>query len=88
MGLQVMAWPLLFLLGTGLDEGVTAALTVLMVIWFFLPLGAVYGIYLGVTQRRLHGSGMLPTLGVAANTVYLLLALLIWVVTFSGTLTV
>ena len=80
--------PPLFLLGARYHQNklVTGILIVPMVIWFFLPLGAAYGIYVGMAQGRRRESGMLALFGVLANSVYLLVAVLIWIAVFSGVL--
>lgn len=90
IGTQVVAWPVLFVLAATYhrNELVMALLNVPMIIFFFLPLGAAYGIHIGMAQGGRPGSGMLPMVGVLANTVYLLLAILIWIATFSGVLSV
>jgi len=90
IGMQVISWPPLFLLGVTYhgNELATALLTALAFIWIFLPLGAAYGIRVGMAQRGRPGSGMLPMIGVLANTAYLLLAILIWISIFSGVLSV
>jgi hypothetical protein len=87
---QVITWPPLFLLGVRyhLDARATALLNVPMVIWFFLPVGALYGIYLGARRQVAPGGGVLRGLGVVANGIYLLLAILLWIATFSGALSV
>jgi hypothetical protein len=88
--LQVIGWLPLFLLGVRyhLDGRAMALLTVPMAIWLFLPLGAVYGLYIGMMPQRAPGGGVLRGAGVVANAVYLLFAILIWIGTFSGILSV
>ena len=90
IALQVIGWaPLVWLaVEYHLDERAMALLAVPMAIWFFLPLGAVYGLYIGMMRHRAPGGGALRGAGVVANALYLLFAILIWIGTFSGFLSV
>lgn len=82
---QLVAWPILFLLGIRYRFDLTGLVLVNLAVtlWFLLPLGAVYGLYLGTARYGAPGAGVLRVSGVAANAVYLLLGILLWI----GTLT-
>jgi hypothetical protein len=90
IAVQVATWGPLFVLGVRYhqNERVTALLQVPMIIWFFLPLGAFYGIHVGMVRQQAPGGRVMRAVGIAANAVYLLLAILIWIAVFSGRLSV
>lgn len=90
IAVQVITWGPLFLLGVKYhrNERVTALLQVPVTIWFFLPLGAFYGIHVGMVGQQAPGGGVMRAAGIVANAVYLLFAILIWIAVFSGRLSV
>jgi hypothetical protein len=89
IAIQVTTWGPLFVLGVKYhqNERVTALLQVPMIIWFFLPLGAFYGIHVGMVRQQAPG-GVMRAAGIVANAVYLLFAMLVWIAVFSGRLSV
>lgn len=84
-GIQVLSWPLLVLVGYAVRES-TPALTALgipAVLWLLLPMGSVYGLYIGFSQDVQRQGGCLPAVGIAANGLYLLFGLLILLSAFA-----
>jgi hypothetical protein len=53
-------------------------------LWLLLPLGALYGLYIGFAQDVRRQGGCLPVVGVAANVLYLLFGLMSWAAALSG----
>jgi hypothetical protein len=85
---QLIAWPILFLLGIRYRFDLTGMLLVYVAVtlWFLLPLGAVYGLYIGMARGGAHGGGRggVRTVGVVANALYLLFGILLWIGRLSG----
>jgi hypothetical protein len=86
VGIQVLSWPVLFLIGVAVHKNVTAItlMAIPAVLWFLLPLGSVYGLYIGFTQNVRREGGCLSLVGIAANVLYLLFGLLTWAVVLAG----
>ena len=85
---QFVAWPALFLLGIRYRFDLPGYVLVhaAVVLWFLLPLGAVYGLYLGLARRGAQGRGGVRTVGVVANALYLLLGIFLWIGRLTGRL--
>jgi hypothetical protein len=85
---QLIAWPILFLLGIRYGFSLTGLVLVNLatVLWFLLPLGAVHGLYIGVGRGGAHGGGRdgVRVAGVVANALYLLFGILLWIGRLSG----
>lgn len=84
---QLVAWPLLFLLGIRyrFDLYGMVLVYVAVTLWFLLPLGAVYGLYIGRARPGAPGAGVRRA-GVVANAVYLLFGIFLWIGRLSGRL--
>ena len=87
---QFVAWPALFLLGIRYRFDLPGYVLVHAVVflWFLLPLGAVYGLCLGMERGGAHGGGRggVRTVGVVANALYLLLGIFLWIGRLTGRL--
>jgi len=83
---QVISWPVLFVIGVAVHKNVTAItlMAIPAVLWILLPLGSVYGLYIGFTQNVRREGGCLSFMGIAANVLYLLLGLLMWLAVATG----
>jgi hypothetical protein len=88
---QLVAWPLLFLLGIRYRFSFygLVLVNVAVTLWFLLPLGAVYGLYIGRARYGAPGGGgggggVARVAGIVANAVYLTIGILLWIGTLSG----
>ncbi|HEY0035961.1 MAG TPA: hypothetical protein VGB66_04690 [Longimicrobium sp.] len=85
-GVQVISWPVLFVIGVAVHKNVTAItlMAIPAVLWFLLPLGSIYGLYIVAKQNARRQGGCLPVAGFAANVLYLLFGLLTWAAVLAG----
>jgi hypothetical protein len=85
-GVQMVSWPVLFLVAVGVRRNATALslLGIGSVLWLLLPLGAIYGLYIGFAQNVRHQGGWLSVVGIAANVLYLLFGLVTWAAALAG----
>jgi hypothetical protein len=86
---QLVTWPILFLLGIRYRFDLTGTLLVYVAVtlWFLLPLGAVYGLYIGMARGGAHGGGRrrgVRVAGIVANALYLLFGIVLWIGRLSG----
>lgn len=86
VGVQVISWPVLFLIGVAVHKNVTAIslMRIPGALWLLLPLGSVYGLYIGSQQNARRQGGCLPVVGFGANALYLLFGLLTWLIVAAG----
>lgn len=86
VALQVLSWPILFLVGVAVHKNVTAItlMGIPFALWVLLPLGSVYGLYIGFAQNVRRQGGCLPVVGIVANVLYLLFGLLLWAAALAG----
>jgi hypothetical protein len=83
---QLVAWPILFLLGIRYGFSLTGLVLVNLAatLWFLLPLGAMYGLYIGLGRHGARGGSGVRTVGVVANALYLLFGIVLWIGRLSG----
>jgi len=81
IGLQVLCWPFLFLVGVSADHD-SIILRVAEVAWFSLPLFSVLGIVSAVARLRKRVGMALAAVGLLLNVLYLLLFMLIVLLVF------
>ena len=85
-GVQVISWPVLFVIGVAVHKNVTAVtlMAIPALLWLLLPLGSVYGLYIGFAQNFRRQGCCLSLAGIGANVMYLLFGLLTWAAVAEG----
>jgi hypothetical protein len=79
VGLQIVSWLILFPIGIAMhkDPIGVPVLNVVSAIWFFIPSFSLFGIYAGVKFLKKNGTDLFAFIGIALNTVWFLIFLLI-----------
>ena len=88
VAVQVLTWPVLFLIGVDVHRDPPALFKALSMAWFFIPLLSLFGCYAGARYAREHGNDPLAIAGVGLNLLWFALFALVCHLVFNVGITV